>query len=69
MHLYLTQEGLESIAADYRRQASECEHINGVRRAEGAAAAIEHLIKECYLAPQEPSVEVPVETPSETASE
>lgn len=48
MHLYLTKEGLESIAADYRRQMSEAENFNGIRRAEGAAMAIEHILKEVY---------------------
>lgn len=56
MHLYLTQEGLESIAADYRRQAEGAETFTQLRRAEGCAMAIEHLIKECYPA------DVPVET-------
>ncbi len=48
MHLYITKEGLESIAADYRRQADEAENFNGIRRAEGAAMAIEHLLREVY---------------------
>ena len=48
MHLYLTKEGLESIAADYRRQAEEAENFTTVRRAEGAALAIEHILRECY---------------------
>lgn len=65
MHLYLTQEGLESIAANYRRQANEAENFNGIRRAEGAAMAIEHLIRECYGAPVE---EIPAESPVETPS-
>lgn len=59
MHLYLTKEGLESIAADYRRQASEAENFNGIRRAEGAAMAIEHILKEVYG-------DTPVETPEGT---
>lgn len=66
MHLYLTQEGLESIAADYRRQASEAENFNGIRRAEGAAMAVEHLLKECYLAPVEAEAELPTEAPVES---
>lgn len=53
MHLYLTQEGLEAIAANYRAQAAGAENFNAIRMAEGAAMAIEHLIRECYMAPSE----------------
>lgn len=63
MHLYLTQEGLESIAANYRQQAEEAESLTGIRRAEGAAMAIEHLLKECYLS------DVPIEAQAEVEQE
>ena len=59
MHLYLTKEGLESIAAEYRRQANEAENFNGIRRSEGAAMAIEHILKEVYADP------VPAESAAE----
>lgn len=60
LHLYLTKEGLESIAADYRRQANEAENFNGIRRAEGAAMAIEHILRECYPSQEPVKEEEPV---------
>jgi hypothetical protein len=48
MHDYLTEHGLIAIAQGYRQQAETAESFTGIRRAEGAALAIEHLIRECY---------------------
>lgn len=60
MHLYLTQEGLESISADYKRQMDQAETFNDIRRAEGAKIAIDYLLAQCYPAVEE-SVEAVVE--------
>jgi hypothetical protein len=64
---YLSRESLTNIAAEYRRQQqsalAEAQKMHdGACRAEGAAVAIEHLIKVCF----EPQPTIVIEEPEKT---
>jgi hypothetical protein len=57
-----TKETLQEIAANYAAQAEAAENITGLRRAEGAKLAIEHLIVWAFHdsdAPEPPAEDSP----------